>query len=70
MKYSKPKTAQTNRNATEIMEAQEERIRKFHAHLDECNRCATRCFDLCPVGAKLLASAARQVISVDQAEID
>jgi hypothetical protein len=26
----------------------------YHAHLEVCGRCATRPFDLCPVGARAL----------------
>ena len=35
-----------------------ERIKKFHAHLDGCERCRNQCFNLCPEGAKLLKYAA------------
>ena len=32
-------------------------VETFHEHLDECERCRTRPFDLCPVGAQLLTAA-------------
>jgi len=31
-----------------------ERIKKFHAHLDECAQCRNHPFGLCPTGARLL----------------
>lgn len=31
---------------------------RFHAHLDTCRRCEDHPFDLCPIGALLLALAA------------
>lgn len=31
---------------------------KFHAHLDACQQCEQRPFELCVVGAKLLKAAA------------
>jgi hypothetical protein len=30
----------------------------FHDHLDVCERCANNPFDLCPLGARLLAESA------------
>lgn len=40
---------------------------KFHAHLDECDRCADAPFDLCPKGDRLLTEAAC-AIGVDPSE--
>ncbi len=34
-------------------------IYAFHAHLDECERCRERPFDLCPVGIALLLATSR-----------
>ncbi len=34
------------------------RIDRFHAHLDVCSQCERHPFDLCPIGVKLLRSAA------------
>jgi len=31
---------------------------QFHAHLDQCKRCAGQPFNLCPIGAQLLGTAA------------
>jgi len=31
-----------------------DRVDKFHAHLDECERCRDNPFDLCPKGYVLL----------------
>jgi hypothetical protein len=31
----------------------------FHEHLDRCQRCANQPFNLCPMGASLLSSAAK-----------
>jgi len=36
---------------------------KFHAHLDECRRCAEQPFNLCPVGARLLGAAATGTVA-------
>jgi hypothetical protein len=35
----------------------------YHRHLDDCERCRTRCFDPCPEGARLLLLAAREATS-------
>lgn len=34
----------------------------FHDHLDACERCRARPFDLCPEGARKLAEAATGVV--------
>jgi len=44
------------KNMTE--DAVYQRIDKFHAHLDICSQCRNHCFDLCPIGARLLREAA------------
>ena len=33
----------------------------FHKHLDVCKQCADHPFDLCPIGAKLIEEAAREL---------
>lgn len=33
----------------------------FHAHLDACERCRTKPFDLCAVGARLLEAEGSKV---------
>ncbi len=33
---------------------------KFHAHLDQCQRCEERPHELCAIGARLLQEAAQQ----------
>lgn len=37
------------------------RVEDFHSHLDECERCRTRPFDLCPEGEKRLKEAAKRI---------
>lgn len=37
---------------------------KFHAHLDACERCRTKPFNLCATGARLLDSIGREAESV------
>ena len=34
----------------------------YHAHLDECARCRDQPFNLCPVGARLLAVAVSRAV--------
>lgn len=34
------------------------KINQFHEHLDVCKQCENHPFDLCPIGANLLKSAA------------
>lgn len=41
----------------ELVEVLRGGVDAFHAHLDACERCRTRPFDLCAVGAPLLARA-------------
>ncbi len=36
----------------------DQKIKKFHSHLDVCTQCENHPFDLCPIGAKLLKDAA------------
>ena len=38
---------------------------KFHAHLDVCERCRERPFDLCPIGAAYLAIYASIAPSIE-----
>ena len=42
-------------NASEVTDR---RIDRFHAHLDVCIQCERHPFDWCPIGVKLLRSAA------------
>lgn len=39
------------------------RLPTFHEHLDECERCRTQPFNLCPFGAKALQREALEVVS-------
>lgn len=38
-----------------------EGIGNFHDHLDICEQCRNHCFDLCPIGARLLREAVESV---------
>lgn len=43
-------------------EASRQAREDFHAHLDECRRCANHPFDLCTEGARLLELAAAEAV--------
>lgn len=44
-------------------------VNRFNAHLDTCSQCRNHCFDLCPVGAKILTSPPMSVQNVIQREM-
>lgn len=39
----------------------EGRLRAFHAHLDQCQRCRDQPFDMCVVGRVLLMATVKEV---------